>query len=155
MLEKRIIEVFTESTRNTFREMFGLDASFLGSKEISSEADHGWDITGLVGLAGQAQGVIALRLTAGLLDLLLDGSGIEVSGTEERLQLSGGLVGELTNILAGSATSALKGIDVTIAPPVVIRGPSHEIGWPAIAPVMALSFGLPKGKFEIDLCLRA
>jgi chemotaxis protein CheX len=153
-VEKRVIEVFTESTRNTFREMFGLEAVFTGSRDIAGETDHGWDMTGLVGLAGQAQGVVALRLTLGLLDGLLDGSGIEVASSEERVQLSGGLVGEITNIVAGSATSALKGLDVTIAPPVVIRGPSHEIGWPAIAPVIALGFRLPAGSFELDLCIR-
>ncbi|HET7839892.1 MAG TPA: chemotaxis protein CheX [Rectinemataceae bacterium] len=153
-MEKRIIEVFTDSTRRTFHEMFALEASFLGSREIATGKDHGWDITGLVGLAGQAQGVVALRLTAAILEALLDGSGIEVSGAEERVQLSAGLIGELTNIVAGSATSALKGLELTIAPPVVIRGPSHEIGWPAIAPVLGLSFGLPTGQFEVDLCLR-
>jgi CheY-specific phosphatase CheX len=60
----------------------------------------------------------------------------------------------MTNIIAGSAISAIHGLDIEIAPPVVIRGPNHKIGWPAIAPVVALEFTLPSGRFEIDLCIK-
>ncbi len=63
----------------------------------------------------------------------------------------------MTNIIAGSAISAMPGLDMEIAPPVVVRGPNHKIGWPSIAPVVALTFVLPgrdSGGFEVDLCIR-
>ena len=110
---------------------------------MGASEDHGWDLTGLVGLAGQAQGVVAIRLTQSLVAGLLAGSGVAAGGDEERSQLEGGLVGEMTNIIAGSAISAIHRLDMEIVPPVVVRGPNHKIGWPAIAPVIALSFRLP------------
>ncbi len=153
-MDDRIAAAFSRSTRSTFKDMFGLDAVESGSRELGGGENHGWDLSGLVGLAGQAQGVIAIRLTESLIAGLLAGSGVVAGGDDERRQLEGGLVGEITNIIAGSAISALTGLDMEIAPPVVIRGPNHNIGWPAIAPVIAISFTLATGSFEVDLCIR-
>ncbi|MGO8694650.1 MAG: chemotaxis protein CheX [Rectinemataceae bacterium] len=151
-MDQRLIEAFTASVQNTFKDMFGLEAKALGSRELSGDEKHDWDLTGLIGLAGQSQGVIALRLTRALAGRLLAGSGVETAHDEERRQLEGGIVGEISNIIAGSATAA---IDAEIAPPVMISGPDHKIGWPNIAPVLALSFGLPDSAFEVDLCLKS
>ncbi len=153
-MDASIVAAFSQAARSTFKDMFGLDAVESGSRELGTAEKHGWDLSGLLGLAGQAQGVIAIRLTQPLVAGLLAGSGVVAGSDEERNQLEGGLVGEMTNIIAGSAISAIKGLDIEIAPPVVVRGPSHTIGWPAIAPVVALSFKLPAGSFEVDLCIR-
>jgi chemotaxis protein CheX len=153
-MDASIVAAFSQAAKSTFRDMFGLEAAESGSHVLSGSEDHGWDLTGLLGLAGQAQGVIAIRLTQALVAGLLAGSGVAAGGDEERAQLEGGLVGEMTNIIAGTAISAIHGLDMEIAPPVVIRGPNHRIGWPAIAPVVALAFTLPGGGFEVDLCIR-
>jgi chemotaxis protein CheX len=146
---------FRTAAERTFKEMFGLDARMTGMEETASSDERGWEMTGLVGLAGQAHGVVAVRLTFALVDMLLSRSGVEVSsGAEERRQLEGGLVGEMINIIAGQAASSLRGLDVEIAPPVVVRGPNHKIGWPAIAPVVAISFALDEGSFELALCVK-
>ncbi|HTX71446.1 MAG TPA: chemotaxis protein CheX [Rectinemataceae bacterium] len=150
-MDERLIGAFTASVKGTFKDMFGLEAALLGSRALDGEAQHGWDLTGLIGLAGQSQGVIALRLTRQLAGKLLAGSGVQPSHDEERRQLEGGLVGEISNIIAGAATAS---IDAEIAPPVMISGPNHKIGWPAIAPVVALAFTLPEGPFELDLCIK-
>jgi chemotaxis protein CheX len=153
-MDASIVAAFNEAAKSTFKDMFGLLAVETGSRELGPSEDHGWDLSGLLGLAGQAQGVIAIRLTQALVAGLLAGSGVASGGDEERGQLEGGLVGEMTNIIAGSAISAIKGLDIEIAPPVVIRGPNHRIGWPAIAPVIATTYKLPLGSFEIDLCIK-
>jgi chemotaxis protein CheX len=153
-MDASIVAAFNQAAKNTFKDMFGLDAVEAGSRELGASEEHGWDLSGLLGLAGQAQGVIAIRLTQSLIAGLLAGSGVAAGGDEERAQLEGGLVGEMTNIIAGSAISAIHGIEIEIAPPVVVRGPNHTIGWPAIAPVVALSYKLPSGSFELDLCIR-
>lgn len=158
IMDASIVAAFSHAAKSTFKDMFGLEATETGTREVQSSEDHGWDLTGLVGLAGQAHGVIAIRLTQSLVAGLLAGSGVAAGGDDERSQLEGGLVGEMTNIIAGSAISAIHGLDMEIAPPVVVRGPNHKIGWPSIAPVVALIFSLPgegaAGGFEVDLCIR-
>ncbi|MDA8425571.1 MAG: chemotaxis protein CheX [Treponema sp.] len=151
-MEQRLIEAaFIASVRSTFKDMFGLEAVSSGVRVISDGEEHDWEITGLIGLAGQTQGVVALRLTRELAGELLAGSGVEAAHDEERRQLEGGIVGEISNIIAGSATASM---DAEIAPPVIISGPRHKIGWPNIAPVAALAFSLPGRTFELDLCLK-
>jgi chemotaxis protein CheX len=152
-MDTSIVTAFAQSAKGTFKDMFGLAAVDAGARELSGSEDHGWDITGLVGLAGQAQGVVALRLSHALLPSLLASTGV-AAGTDDAKQLEGGLVGEMINIIAGQAISAIRDINIDIAPPVIVRGPNHKIGWPAIAPVVALSFTLPSGSFELDLCIR-
>jgi chemotaxis protein CheX len=153
-MDSSIAAAFSHAATRTFKDMFGIETADKGTREIGASEDHGWDVTGLVGLAGQAQGVVAIRLTQSLLAGLLAGSGVAAGGDEERRQLEGGLVGEMINIIAGAAISAISGLDMEIAPPVVVRGPNHKIGWPAIAPVLALSFETGSGAFEVDLCIR-
>ncbi len=153
-MDQRIVAAFSESARRTFMDMFGIEASVSAAKELVGNEEHGWDLTGMVGLAGHAQGVVAIRLTATLTSSLLEGTGVAADSDAEKRQLEGGLVGEVINIVAGQAASALRGLDIEIAPPVVVRGPNHKIGWPAIGPVMAIPFALPSGTFELDLCVK-
>lgn len=154
-MDTTVVAAFAKAAVSTFKDMFGLDATVAETRELSSADNHGWDITGLIGLAGQAQGVVAIRLSQSLVDSLLAGSGVTVGLGEEGRQLEGGLVGEITNIVAGQATSAIRSLDIEIAPPVIVRGPNHKIGWPNIAPVVAISLKMPSGgDVEIDLCIK-
>jgi chemotaxis protein CheX len=153
-MDKSLVAAFAHAAVSTFKDMFGLEAKETGAVEITGSEDHGWDITALVGLAGQAQGVIAIRLNKALVATLLATSGVVASGSAESHQLEGGLVGEISNIIAGSAISAVRDLDMEIAPPVIVRGPNHKIGWPNIAPVVGLTFSLPSGGFEVDLCIK-
>lgn len=153
-MDERVATAFKSAAERTFRDMFGIEAKMIDMAELSPSDEHGWELTGLVGLAGQAHGVAAVRLASALVERLLSGTGVDASSEQERRQLEGGLVGEMINIIAGQAASSLSGIDMEIAPPVVVRGPNHKIGWPSIAPVVALSFSLPGGSLELDLCVK-
>ena len=153
MMDNGLVSAFAEATQSTFRDMFGLDAVLDGTHELSRSDDHGWELTGLIGLAGAMHGVVAVRLSGELVSRLLAGSGVQASSDAERRQLEGGLVGELSNIIAGAAATSGK-LDFEIAPPVVVRGPNHKIGWPSIAPVVALEFRLGGANFEVDVCVK-
>jgi chemotaxis protein CheX len=153
-MENDIAAVFAQAAKRTFKDMFGIEATRSGARELAGSEDHGWDITGLVGIAGQVQGVVAVRLKQSIVASLLAGTGVAASGAEEGRQLEGGLVGEMTNIIVGSAVSAMRDLEIQIAPPVIVRGPNHKIGWPNIGPVVAVSFEFPAGSFEVDLCTK-
>ncbi|MDP3179118.1 MAG: chemotaxis protein CheX [Spirochaetaceae bacterium] len=153
-MDQGLIGAFVRSARDTFRDMFGLEAEPTPARILGNSENHSWDITGLVGLAGQTQGVMAIRLTRAFAIALLTKSGMEAEGEAEADQMVSGIVGELSNIVAGSATSAITHIDIEISPPVVVRGKNHEICWPAIGPVVAVALSFPEGSFELDLCVK-
>jgi chemotaxis protein CheX len=157
-MDQKLLGAFTSAARNTFKDMFGIDVQTKVPVELAPHGEHGWDITGLIGIAGQVHGVVAFRLPGKLATALLAKSGVDSPAEPDRRSLESGLVGEVTNIIAGGASSGLAGeagYEFEIAPPVVVRGPNHKIDWPSIAPVISMGFTTPDGPFEIDLCAKA
>lgn len=153
-MDATIINPFLEATVSVFKSMFELEPAAGKPYIVTDFLDHRWDISGLVGLTGAAQGIISIRITRLLGDKLLEKSGVETKSEEERRDTVNQLIGELTNIICGNATSALHGINVDISPPVVVQGTNHSISWPKIAPVMGIPFTTVKGPFEVDVCFR-
>lgn len=149
-----VLEPFQAAVGDVFRFMFGLEATPQPGHELTRGGDHEWELSGFLGLAGQAHGVMALRFPRSLADALLALSGVESSGEQERLATVAGLVGELTNIVAGGAVCSFPSVDIEISPPIVVKGANHQITWPGVAPVYATRFSTPKGDFELGVCLQ-
>lgn len=151
-MDTTIVEPFFSAARDVFSQMFGLEATRKPVHLIEGSEDHGWGISGILGIAGSAQGVVALRFPLDLADALLKASGVETSGEQDRLATAAGLVGELTNIIAGNAIGTYHGMELDISPPVVVKGKNHQISWPKIAPVVAVDFSCRLGEFEVAVC---
>jgi CheY-specific phosphatase CheX len=145
---------FFTAAGEVFEQMFGLSAKSGTTRELTGSEDHDWGISGILGLAGQAQGIISLRLPLALAESLLSLSGVETSSEKERMATMAGLVSELTNIIAGNAVSSFTELDLDISPPVVIKGVNHQITWPKIAPVIARRYETGKGAFELCVCFK-
>jgi chemotaxis protein CheX len=146
---------FVTAACDVFSQMFGLDALPGKPREFAGSEGHNWFISGIIGVAGQGQGIIALRLPMALADNLLVLSGVETASEQERMETATGLVSEMTNIIVGNAISNFTELDLDISPPVVVQGENHQISWPKIAPVMAVQFESAKGAFELCVCFRA
>lgn len=143
---------FFEAATAVFAQMFGVEAKAGAARAVEGSEDHGWEISGILGVAGSAQGVVAVRLTSSLVDKLLHASGVETTGEQDRMATASGLVAEITNIVAGNAIGVYDGLNLDISPPVVVKGKNHQITWPKIAPVSAVEFSSPLGAFEVAVC---
>ena len=151
-MESTGLTPFFDAAGNVVSQMFGVDAKAGPARELKSSDNHDWDISGLLGIAGSAQGVVAMRFTLKLVDELLKASGVETNGEQDRLATASGLVAEMTNIVSGNAIGAYAGQNLEISPPVVIKGKNHQISWPKIAPVYAVEFTSALGSFELAVC---
>ncbi len=154
-MDTRAMEPFAAAIRDVFKQMFNLDAAMSAPRVVDGPEDHEWEISGILGLAGAAQGIVAVRLPIGLVDELLKASGVETKDEQERKATVSGLVGEITNIVAGNAIAAFSSLELDISPPVVVKGKNHQISWPKIAPVISQRFSTPVGDFELGLCFNA
>lgn len=148
------IPPFVQATQEVFAQMFGTQATPEAPRVVDSDDDHEWEISGILGIAGDAQGIIAIRMPLKATDELLRASGVETTDEQERLATATGLVGEIINIIAGNAIGMFDGLDLDISPPVVIKGVAHQISWPQIAPVVAVRFSTAIGPFELGVCFR-
>ncbi len=153
-MDASIVNPFIAAASGVFKEMFALEIGPGKPFVLEEAADSKWEISGLIGLAGAAQGIVAIRLPKGMAEILLGRTGMSFKTDEEKQQMVGGLVAELTNIVSGHAATAFQNINLDIAPPVVVRGDKHQISWPKIAPVLAVPFATPAGAFELDVCFK-
>lgn len=146
------LQPFFDAAGVVFSQMFGLEAKAGPARALEGSETHAWEISGLLGIAGSSQGVVALRLTLKLVDDLLKASGVETSSEQDRLATASGLVAEMTNIVSGNAIGGYAGQNLEISPPVVIKGKNHQITWPKIAPVVATEYSTKLGPFELAVC---
>lgn len=149
-----IINPFLSSTLDLFKEMFAIEASAAAPYILNEQQNHRWEISGILGITGDCQGILAFRLPRMLADKLLEKSGVKTATEAERKETVNGMVGELTNIISGNASSKFDNITIDISPPVVILGENHQIAWPKIAPVIAIPFTSTHGPFEVDVCIK-
>jgi chemotaxis protein CheX len=153
IMDANIINPFLEATVNMFKQMFDLEAIHGKPFVLDNLVGHRWEISGTLGLTGDAKGVVVIRMHHLLTTRLLEKSGISVNDEEERREILNGMVGELVNVISGNAIGMIEGKNLDISPPMVIQGENHRISWPRIAPVVCVPFRTASGDFEVAVCM--
>jgi chemotaxis protein CheX len=99
---------------------------FVEKEEFSQD----WDISGVIGLSGEARGAVAISLresTALRITALLTG--------EEKQKIDSDAtdaVGEIINIIAGNVKKHFEdNLRIRISLPTIVTGKSHTIVWPS------------------------
>jgi chemotaxis protein CheX len=145
------VNPFISSTIETFKTMLNVDAK-PGAPMAKTQSHPSHDISGVIGLSGDAQGsialsfpkVVALKVVSGML-----GSEIKIVGPE----LTDG-IGELVNIVAGYAKKDLTAFKLSISLPNVIIGKDHVIISPSGTSGIIVPFTCPLGSFSVEVSLK-
>ena len=153
-MDVSLINPFLSAALNLFSRMFGIDAQAGTPYLLNAENRHRWEISGILGITGDYHGIVGFRLHRILADKMLTRSGITTESEAERLETVYGMIGELTNIIAGNASSEISHVSIEVSPPAVIMGENHIIAWPKSIPVIGIPFTTPNGPFEVDVCFR-
>ena len=147
-MKKEYIMPFVEATQNVFQDFFGvtpeLDTPYIVKKEETSN----WDISGIIGIAGESKGVIALSINEKLATALVSKLvGKQIKTVDEDVIDT---IAELTNIIAGNSKKGFEEYRLKISLPSIIKGKEHEIFWPRQdIPILSIPFTLPEGKFML------
>ncbi|MBQ9494164.1 MAG: chemotaxis protein CheX [Treponema sp.] len=153
-MDVRVINPFLTSCENAFSNMFNLTPQHKEPYLLDAKTGHAWEISGLLGLTGDCDGVVAFRLHKILADKMLERSGIKADTIKEREELSKQLVSEFTNIISGNAISEIRDKNISVSPPVVVTGKNHMLSWPKNYPIVAIPFVTSHGPFEVDVCFK-
>lgn len=145
------VNPFIRSTLDTFATMVGVKA-VPGKPGVKTVPYPTYDISGIIGLSGDAQGsiaisfpkVMALRVVSKLL-----GVSIKIIGPEV---VDG--IGELANIVAGNAKKDLAGMDLSISLPNVVIGKDHIVGGGGGVAIITVPFGTELGDFAMEVSLK-
>lgn len=145
------VNPFITSTIATFKTMLNTDVK-PGKPAIKQEPFPTYDVSGIIGLSGSAQGSIAIsfpkHMALRVVSLLI-GQEIKVVGPD----LSDG-IGEIANIIAGNAKQHLTGFSLSISLPNVVLGKSHSLSGQRGIPTLVIPFTSDMGEFAMEVALK-
>ncbi len=111
-----------------------------------------WDISGIIGLAGEIIGVVIISFPK-ILSLKL----VSVFQKKEVKIMDDDvvdMVGEIVNIIAGNAKKGLEEHQIAISLPTVVRGPRHSFPGLSGTPIIAIPFHSDKGDFRLYVSMK-
>ncbi|KMQ52006.1 Chemotaxis protein CheX [Chitinispirillum alkaliphilum] len=146
------VNPFVISTIETFGKMLNTDIKPGKLAIKKNEASYTYDVSGIIGLSGEAQGsiclsfpkIVALKVISALL-----GMEIKIVGPD----IADG-VGELVNIVAGNAKQHLTSYNLSISLPKVIFGKDHRIASGRGVPTLVVPFDSGLGDFAMEISLK-
>ncbi len=140
------INPFLSATIETFKSMLRTQIT-PGKIILIKGAKLSYDISGIIGLSGGARGTVTLsfpRITA--LKAVSEFIGEKVVTMDDTVKDA---IGELTNIVAGSAKKDLAQYKINISLPSVITGENHKVlGGKEVIPLV-VPFSSPLGDFNL------
>jgi len=145
------VNPFIKATIETFKTMLDLDLN-TGTPLLKQDAKHCYDISGVIGLSGEAQGIIsvsfpkilALKIVSKLLNQEIKIIGAEVTDG----------IGELANIIAGNTKQYLTQYKLSISLPNVVVGAGHRIAVQSGVSTIIVPLRCSLGEFAMEVSLK-
>jgi chemotaxis protein CheX len=149
-MDVRYIKPFLFAVKNLFDTMIDLPFK-LGQPTFKKEAVTSHEISGIIGISGDVEGCvvialskeIALQLGSELLGETLD----EIDGD------CTDAIGEITNMIAGSAKTQFPEQNTSVSVPSVVVG-KHHVSYPSGIPIVSIPCTIEKGELCIDIALK-
>ena len=152
---KQYIQPFINVCKSVFRDFLGLDLEAKMPHFLDKETSSEWDISGIIGLTGEARGAVVISMND---DLAIKITG-KLTGTVHKVLYDEVVdaVGELINIIAGNVKQELEdSFRLVISLPTIVKGKEHSINWPTTqARVICIPFTIGPDSFALSIALEA
>jgi chemotaxis protein CheX len=151
-MDVKLINPFIEATVNVLETM-AFTKSSSGKPYLKKDSVAKGDVSGIIGLTGDATGAISVSFTEQcILGLVSNMFGETMSEMDDEVKDA---VGEITNMISGQARQKLEGMGKSLkaAIPTVITGKNHTITHITNNPIVALPFATDNGEFTIEVYL--
>ena len=145
------VNPFIRATIETFQTMLNVKLE-VGTPELKNEAKHTYDVSGIIGLSGEAQGIISLSFPKELALKVVSA----LLGTEIKTitpDVTDG-IGEIVNIVAGYAKQYLTEYKLSISLPNVVVGSGHQIAVPSGVMTIVVPFQSSIGELAMEIALK-
>ncbi|UUO04599.1 chemotaxis protein CheX [Blastopirellula sp. J2-11] len=150
-MQVEYINPFIRSMTNTFDTMLGCQIK-RGSLVLVQDFKGSYDVCGVIGLSGRAQGVVVVNLSqsvaiqAAAAMLMMEPS--EFDGLNDDVVDA---VGEIANMVAGAAKAELEEFELSISLPNVVVGSPPDIRFPSEVHAIAIPFECPWGPMSLKV----
>jgi chemotaxis protein CheX len=126
---KQYIQPFIKTCTSVFHDFVNMEPEAKMPYFLEKDAAADWDISGVIGLTGEARGAVVISMKDSLaikLTGILTGKVHQVLYDEVV-----DAVGELINIIAGNVKQELEDtFRLVISLPTIITGKEHHVAWP-------------------------
>lgn len=142
------INPFVRSIKRVFGTMVNVKIS-VGKPATRHDARASADVSGIIGFSGDAVGVVALSFPKDVACKVVS----RFSGTEidENHPDFADAVGELANMIAGSAKCDFEGMDVSISLPSVVIGKNHTVSQSQVSPRIVIPCECEFGMLFVEI----
>ena len=126
---EQYIQPFIDVSKSTFKDFVGAELTAGRPCFRQKDAPNEWDVSGIIGLSGEACGAVVIGMKASLAIRLTDMlTGSKHSELDEDVADA---IGEIVNIISGNVKKDLEeSFRLVISLPTIVRGPGHLIKWP-------------------------
>ena len=150
-MDKVNINPFIEAVQEAFERMVGCSVTRLDESPAPQQL-HFPDLIGVIGLSGTAQGVVAIRFpVATALGVISNMAGVTFEKVDGAV-IDG--IGEIVNIVAGSAKGRFKGHSISISLPTVVSGDICRLTSSKDTVWVEVPFECKLGTFSLVLTLK-
>jgi chemotaxis protein CheX len=151
-MDATLIRRFIESTQNVFGTMLHSTVTF-GKPGPTGQVASVGDVSGIIGFSGDVAGAAVIRMPmATALGVVESFCGQKFDAESEDFADA---IGELANMICGSAKSNLDSSCVNISCPQVVLGKDHRVQKPSDAVSITIPCNAPQGGFWIEISIRA
>ncbi len=144
------INAFLDGMVNVLKTMAFIEPK-AGKPYLKKDSKAYGDVSGIIGLTGAARGSLALSFSEkSILKIVSNMLGEEIPSINSDIKDA---VGELTNMVSGSARQKLEaeGYSIVAAIPTVVAGKNHQIAHVLGGPSIIIPFEIEEGTFVVDI----
>jgi chemotaxis protein CheX len=145
----RLIAPFMESVKTVFRTMANVETKLLTPHLKTGTREY--NVFGIIGFSGELTGSVTLSFTRDSAENIVESfTGGRLDSTTSHFADA---IGELANMVAGSAKSAM-GFVASITVPSVVIGEHCQIATPSDIPCVVIPCETAMGKFAVEVCIK-
>ncbi len=126
---EKYVQPFIDTCSNVFESFLNMKAVPGVPYFIDKSESTNWDISGIIGLTGEAQGAVAISMKQ---DFAVHVATLLTGETYSEIdEIVIDAVGEIINIIAGNVKKDLEEMfRLVISLPTIVRGENHSTFWP-------------------------
>ncbi|MCP3981433.1 MAG: chemotaxis protein CheX [bacterium] len=153
LMDETYRQLFVEATKNVFSMMADTEvdvSEVLVGQAAASARNNG--VTGIIGLSGDVVGVVELGFPMATATAVVESfTGEATDPSDDDFSDA---IGELVNMVSGSAKAKMAGRTVKISCPAVVISEGHRVQRPSNSESMCLLCTTASGDFSVLVCIR-
>lgn len=150
-MDPNLITPFIKSVQHVFSTMFQLPVE-VGTPSIKQGKDCTHDVSGIITMSGEFVGNVVLSMpsdAAVSIVALFTGEKYETESDD-----FADAVGEMINMVCGSAKAEFQRKNVSISCPSVVVGPNHRVSGQSDIPCVVIPFDTDCGELALEVAIR-